>query len=479
MKVKDLGEHAGQQVLGGGERPKDLKLFYLTWPIFLEVALFMMMGIMDTFMLSEISDNAVSGVGASNHYLHIAILLLEVIGNGASIVVAQYIGSKKFFEAARISALAVTLNLLVGLVLSVGFVAFNGYLLSSLNLQGEVYDYAHSYLQIVGGGIFLQAIINSLAAIIRVHGFTKEAMYVSLGMNIIHIIGNYALIFGNWGMPALGVEGAAISTIASRLIAVVVFFWLLYRIMAVRIAFRYYLSLSKEYVGKILKIGIPSALEQVMYHSCQIVFLAYTTYLGEAALAAKQYASNISMLIYLFAFAVGIGTSIMVGRLVGEARPNDAYRRVWMSVRSASIGTLLVVVVVMIFRERLVGFFTDDPDVLRLGAQVLLYSFILETGRTINIIIVNSLRASGDAKYPLYVGMFSMVGMSLPLGYLLVFHFDMGLPGVWLAIAADEWLRAVIFYFRWRSRKWEQHALVKPDAALGNPADGTAAPVQA
>ncbi len=453
-----------QTALGKGQG-KDLKLFYLTWPIFLEISLFMMMGIADTFMLSAISDNAVSGVGASNQYLHIVLLLLEVIGNGASIVVAQYIGSKKFFEAAKISALAVTLNLLVGIVLSVGFVMFNGYLLQSLNLQGEVLEFAKSYLRIVGGAIFLQAIINSLAAIIRVHGFTKEAMFVSLGMNVIHIIGNYALIFGHFGMPALGVEGAAISTVVSRLIAVFVFFWMMYRIMAVKIAIRYYFTLSKEYIGKILKIGIPSALEQVMYQCCQLVFVFYTTYLGEAALAAKQYASNISMLIYLFAFAVGMGTAIMVGRLVGAGRSNDAYTRVWMSVRSASIGTLVVVVVVMLFRHQLVGLFTDDAEVLRLGAQVLLYSLILETGRTINIVIVNSLRASGDAKYPLYVGMFTMVGMSLPLGYLFVFHMGMGLPGIWLAIAADEWIRAVIFYFRWRSRAWERHALVRPTDA--------------
>ncbi|MEK3883134.1 MATE family efflux transporter [Paenibacillus sp. PL2-23] len=449
----------------GKHNGKDLKLFYLTWPIFLEVALFMMMGIADTFMLSAISDNAVSGVGASNQYLHIAILLLEVIGNGASIVVAQYIGSRKFFEAAKISALAVTLNLLVGLVMSAGFVLFNSYLLRSLNLSGEVYEFAQSYLAIVGGAIFLQAIINSLAAIIRVHGFTKEAMLVALGMNVIHIIGNYALIFGNFGMPALGVEGAAISTIASRLIAVVVFFWLLYRIMEIRIQVSYYLNLSKEYIGKILKIGIPSALEQVMYHCCQIIFLFYTTYLGEAALAAKQYASNISMFIYLFAFAVGIGTSIMVGRFVGAGRTDDAYKRVWMSVRSASAVSLVMIGVVVAFREQLVGIFTDDAEVLRIGAQVLLYSIILETGRTINIIIVNSLRASGDAKYPLWIGMFTMVGMSLSLGYFFVFHLNMGLVGIWLAIAADEWIRAIIFYFRWRSRAWEKHSLVRPDTA--------------
>ncbi|RJE86098.1 MATE family efflux transporter [Paenibacillus sp. 1011MAR3C5] len=455
--------HAGETATDKGKGTKDLKLFYLTWPIFLEISLFMMMGIADTFMLSAISDNAVSGVGAANQFLHISILLLEVIGNGASIVVAQYIGSRKFFEASKISAVAVTLNLLVGIVMSVLFVVFNGYLLRSLNLQGEVYEFAHSYLAIVGGAIFLQAIINSLAAIIRVHGFTKEAMFVSLGMNVIHIIGNYALIFGNFGMPALGVEGAAISTVASRLLAIVVFFWLLYRIMAVRIQFSYYFNLSKEYIGKILKIGIPSALEQVMYQSCQIIFIFYTTFLGEAALAAKQYATNISMFIYLFALAVGMGTSIMVGRLVGEARPNDAYKRVWMSVRSAIIGTLIVVALVMLFREQLVGMFTEDADVLRIGAQVLLYSLLLETGRTINLVIVNALRASGDAKYPLFVGMFSMVGMSLSLGYLFVFHFNMGLAGIWLAIAADEWLRAIIFYFRWKSRAWEKHALVRPD----------------
>ena len=444
---------------------KELKLFYLTWPIFLEIALFMCMGIADTFMLSAISDNAVSGVGASNQYLTIALLLLEVIGNGASIVVAQYIGSRKFFEAAKISALSVTMNLLAGLIISAGFILFNGYLLHSLNLHGEVYDYAQSYLRIVGGGLFLQAIINSLSAIIRVHGFTKEAMLVSLGMNVIHIAGNYALIFGHFGMPAMGVEGAAISTIFSRLLAVVVFFWLLYRIMEVRIAFRYYLTLSREFIGKILKIGIPAALEQVMYHSCQIVFLLYATYLGDAPLAAKQNASNISMFIDLFAFAVGMGTSIMVGRFVGAGRPDSAYRRVWLSVRSASIVTIIVVLLVMLFRERIVGLFTDDAEILKLCAQVLLYSIVLETGRTINIVIVNSLRAAGDAKYPLWIGMVTMMGMSLPLGYLFVFQMDMGLPGIWLAIAADEWIRAIIFSFRWRSRAWEKHALVGPNAS--------------
>ncbi|UQZ85807.1 Multidrug resistance protein NorM [Paenibacillus konkukensis] len=446
-----------------GKRPEQFNLFFLTWPIFLEVFLFMLMGIADTFMLSAISDNAVSGVGAANQYLFIAILILEVIGNGASIVVSQYIGSRKYIEAARISAHAVTLNLLIGVVISACFVLFSGRLLETLNLSGEILAFARSYLYIVGGGIFLQAIINSLAAIIRVHGFTKAAMLVSLGMNVVHIAGNYTLIFGHFGFPELGVQGAAISSVGSRAVALLVFLWLLYRVTEVRIEVKYYFNLSKEYIGKILKIGIPSALEQVMYHICQTIFLFYATFLGAEALAARQYAANISMFIYLFAIAIGMGTAIIVGRLVGGNRQDEAYARVLKSVKWASAATLLMVAVVITLRKQLMGIFTVDPEIIRLGANVLLLSILLETGRTMNIVLINSLRAAGDAKYPLWVGMFTMVGMSLSLGYLFVFKLDMGLAGIWLAIASDEWARAVIMYFRWKSRAWEKHGLVKAE----------------
>ena len=455
------------------KKEEKLNLFFLTWPIFLEVFLFMLMGIADTFMLSALSDDAVSGVGAANQYLHIAILVLEVIGNGAAIVVSQYLGSKRYMEASKISALAVTLNLGVGLIISTVFLLFSKNMMAAMNLQGDVLAYAQNYLSIVGGAIFLQAIINSLAAIIRVHGFTKQAMFISLGMNLLHIAGNYMLIFGKFGMPELGVQGAAISSAFSRLIALIVFFWLLYRVMEYRVKLAYYFTLSKEYIGKILKIGIPSAFEQVMYQACQIVFLYYATYLGAESLAARQYATNISMFTYLFAIAIGMGTAIIVGRLVGGNEKDEAYIRVWKSVKWAIGVTLCMVILVITFRIQLMELFTDNPHIIALGATVLLLSIMLETGRTMNIVIINSLRAAGDAKYPVLIGAFSMVLMSLPLGYFFVFYLHMGLSGIWLAIAIDEWTRAIIMFFRWKSRAWENYALVKPETSEKS------APVQA
>lgn len=442
---------------------KQLSLFHLTWPIFLEIFLFMLMGLADTFMLSAVSDDAVSGVGTANQYIHIAILILEVVGNGAAIVVSQYLGSRRYFEAARISALAITLNLCVGLIMSVVFILSSNQLMEMMNLQGAVLEHAQSYLIIVGGGIFLQAVINSLAAIIRVHGWTKQTMFVSLGMNVLHLLGNYILIFGHFGAPELGVQGAAISSIFSRLVALFVFFWLLYQALEVKVKIEYYFTLSKEYVRKILSIGFPSALEQILYQTCQIVFLYYVTYLGTESLAARQYATNISMFTYLFAMAIGMGTSIIVGRLVGSGEKDTAYKQLWFSVKAALIFTISIATLVTIFREPLMSLFTDNPEVVKIGASVLLLSLLLETGRTINITIINTLRAAGDARFPVKIGFLSMVCMSLPLGYLLVFVLDLGLAGVWLAIAADEWTRAIIVLFRWKSRKWEQFALVSPN----------------
>ncbi|KHL93368.1 multidrug transporter MatE [Paenibacillus sp. IHB B 3415] len=446
-------------------KPKEFNLIKLTWPIFLELFLFMLMGSVDTFMISSVSDDAVSGVGAANQIIAIAILVLSVIGNGAAIVVSQYLGSRQPKEAAKVTGNAITLNLAVGIILSTILLLFGGTLLTALNVKGDILVYAKSYMHIVGGGIFLQALLNALATTIRTHGFTKQTMVVSLLMNVIHVGGNYLLIFGHFGLPALGVEGAAISTVASRLICLVLFFLLLYRIMEVRVKWTYYIHLSKKYVLQILKIGIPSAFESVIYQCCQLVFTLYITYLGAEAMATRQYALNISSYIFLFSVAVSMGTSIIVGHLVGARRPKEAYSRVFSSVKWALLVTVIMDAIVILFRIPLMGLFTDNQTIITMGAQVILLSFFLETGRTCNLVIINSLRASGDAKFPVYMGLISMVCMSLPLGYFLVFTLDLGLAGVWLATAFDEWVRAVIMYFRWKSRAWEKHGLIQHEPA--------------
>ncbi|MCP3141033.1 MATE family efflux transporter [Pyxidicoccus xibeiensis] len=447
-----------------------LGLFRLTWPIFLELLLFMMMGTADTLMLSGVSDDAVSAVGVVNQYVFICILIMEVIGNGAAIVVAQYLGARRTEEAARIAALSITLNLGLGLAVSAGLLLFGDRILGGMNLQGPVLAHARTYLHVVGGFLFLQALINVFASLIRTYGFTKESMFVSLGMNVLHVAGNAVLIFGHLGLPALGVAGAAVSTVVSRAVALGVFVWVLYRVMPVRMVLRDYVTLSKDYVRKILKVGLPSAFEQLTYQACQTVFLYYVTFLGPVALASRQYAHSISQYVFLGSLAIGMGTAIVVGRLVGAHRADEAYRRALQSLKWGLALTVGVDVAVILVRERLVSLFTDNGDILRVTSQVIVLGLLLETGRAFNLVLINALRAAGDATFTVYMGILSMVCMSLPLGYYLVFKLDLGLGGVWLAVAADEWVRGITMWLRWRSRAWEQQSLVAPSEPVAPPA---------
>jgi len=324
--------------------------------------------------------------------------------------------------------------------------------------------HARTYMAIAGGFLFLQALINAFSSLLRTYGFTKQSMYVSLGMNVLHVLGNFLLISGQLGFPRLEVAGAAISSTVSRALALAVFVWMLYRVMEVRMVARDYVTFSWEYIRKILTVGLPSAVEQITYHSCQAVFLYYVTFLGSAALASRQYALVISQYVFLFSLTLGIGTSIIVGRLVGAGRMEDAYHQVLRSLKWAVAITVLVEGVTILLREPLVGQFTDNPDVIRMASQVIVLGFLLETGRAFNLIFVSSLRATGDALFTVYMGFLSMACLSLSLGYFFVFQLGLGLPGVWLATAADEWTRGIVYWFRWRSRVWEKKSLVTPEA---------------
>lgn len=423
----------------------------------------MLMGLADTFMLSAVSDDAVAGVGTANQYIQIAILILGVVGTGASIIVAQYIGAEKLIDATKIAALSISLNFVIGLLISGIYLLFSNKIMVLMNLEGQVLQFAQSYLAIVGGFLFLQALITTSSSIIRVQGWTKQAMYVSLGMNVMHVILNYLLIFGKFGFPELGVEGAAWSSVISRTAAAIVFIWLLVQSLEVTVKLRNFITWSNYYISKILRIGIPSAFEQILYQTTQIVLLYYVTYIGAESLTARQYAMNISMFIYLFAMAIGTGTAIMIGRYVGAGEKELAYKQVWASVKSALAVAVFMVIVVTIFRKPLMGIFTDNAEIIKIGSSVLVFSFLLETGRTINITIINALRASGDARFPVKIGFISMICVSLSVGYLFVFVMDLGLVGVWLAIALDEWIRAVLVLIRWKSHKWERFAIVTKD----------------
>ncbi|UFJ40502.1 MATE family efflux transporter [Brevibacillus humidisoli] len=439
---------------------KTLRLFALTWPILVELFLHMMMGSVDTFMLSHVSDEAVAAVGVANQLVTFTILLFGFVATGASVTISQYLGARKPLEANRIAGISLTANLLFGIFVSLLVIMFRGHFLQLFSLADEVRQLADLYLLIVGGSLFTQALLLTVSAILRANGNTRDAMLVSLAMNVIHVVGNYLFIFGAWGVPQLGVPGVAISTAVSRAIALVFIVIVLYRSLVVPIRWSDYIEVKWKYLKQIFRIGIPSAGEALSYHTSQIAITAFIALLGTAALTTRIYAINLMSFILLFGMALGQGTQVLIGHMVGAKENERAYRQLLKSLRISLMVTASVAVIVAICREPLFSIFTEDPQIISMGSTLLLLCLLLEPGRTFNLVVISSLRAAGDASFPVFIGILSMWGISVPLSYLLGISLELGLPGVWIALTIDEWFRGICMYYRWKSRVWERKVLV-------------------
>ncbi|MFA9458445.1 MATE family efflux transporter [Halalkalibacter sp. AB-rgal2] len=442
---------------------KHVTLFAITWPIFIEVFLQAMMKFSDIFMLSFISDEAVAAIGVVNQVMMFTFVLFNFTAMGSGVVVAQFVGARKKKDVSLTIANAIIINLLFGLFISVMVVLFRQQFLTLFNLEPELFEYADIYMLIVGSALFTHALVLTISAVLQAMGFTKDVMYVVLAMNALNIAGNYLFIFGALGVPQLGVMGVAIATVVCQALALVTLFVLLYRRVEVRISWADWLKVKVEYVKKIMAIGVPAAGEHLSFNMSQIVITIFITLIGATALATKVYTQNLLMLMVVFSMSISKGMQIYIGQLVGAGLKEEAYRQMFRGLRVALIIAVTVGITVAFSGEILFGFFTDDAEIIALGSILLFIGVLLEPGRTSNLVIISALRASGDARFPVLIGIASMWGVSVLLSYILGIHLGYGLIGIWIAMLLDEWLRSVLMFFRWRSRKWMSKGLVEKE----------------
>ncbi|MBU9724233.1 MATE family efflux transporter [Bacillus alkalicola] len=435
---------------------RNLSLFAITWPILIEVFLHMALKFSDTFMLSFVSDEAVAAIGVVNQLMMFMFILFNFTAMGCGVVVSQFFGADKPRDVSRTIANATTINLIFGIIVSAIVVIFRAPLLAIFNLEPALMEYADIYMIIVGSTLFTQAMILTTFSALQAQGFTKDVMYISLGMNVLNIFGNYVFIFGALGFPELGVTGVAIATAASRALAMIAGFVLIYRRTEVRIKIKHYIELKADYVKKMLNIGIPGAGENLSYNASQIVITALVTLLGTTALATRIYTNNYMMVMTVFSVAMAKGIQIYIGQLVGAGMLEHAYKRMYRGLKVAMAVSVAAGAVLAIFPEFFLGIFTDDAEIIAIGGTLLLIGVLLEPGRTTNLVVISSLRAAGDARFPVIVGIFSMWGIGVLLSYVLGIHLGYGLIGVWIARLADEWFRAIFMILRWRSRKWQR-----------------------
>ena len=433
----------------------------LVAPIFIETLLIMMLGAVDTVMLSQYSDEAVAAVGVVNQLVMFAFLIFEIINMGTSVLCSQYLGAKLPQKMVQVVGVSLLLNILIGLGVSAVLYFGAPWLLHMMGLRAELMTYGVNYMEIVGAFAFFQAISLTISASLKSADKAIYPMMVVVVVNVLNIIGNYTLIFGKFGMPALGVEGAAISTAFARGVSMVILFVILFRKHISRFPLKYFRPFPWIELKNLLKIGVPSAGENMSYSLSQVVLTYFINLLGNEALAARMYVVNVVMFVYLFTIAMAQGGAPSIGHLVGKKRIRGAYLLGKYVMRLSVLVSVTLSCIWALMGKTMFGWLTDNPEIIRMGVMVLYVDIILEIGKAINIYATNALRATGDVNYPFYVGVVMQWGVAVGCGYLFGLHWGWGLVGMWFAFLLDENIRGVIFVRRWNSMKWAKKGFVK------------------
>ena len=441
---------------------KDIRT--LTLPIFIEMLLVTLMGATDTFMLSQYADEAVAAVGVANQLITFAFLVFQIINIGTSVLCSQYLGAGNRMKMEQVTAMALLLNIISGAVISFILSAGAPWLLTWMGLSPNLMQYGLPYMQLAGAFAFFQALHLTVSASLRADHKAIYPMITVMIVNVVNAIGNYALIFGHLGMPALGVEGAAIATNISRGVAAFTLFCVLFtrhipfgRLMQ---AFSAPLKELTHEMKNLLRIGLPSAGENMSYNAQQVVITYFINMLGTEALTTRMYVVNVVMFVYIFSICIAQGASIVIGHLVGDHRYHATLKLGWYALRVAISITMVLSVLFAIMGKQIFSILTDNPDIIALGCTVLIVDIAVEIGKVSNIYYTNVLRSVGDVNFPFYVGITVQWIVGVLFGWLFGIAFAWGLVGMWCAFILDEGIRGSIFVWRWHSRRWQQRAFV-------------------
>ncbi|HGJ5872795.1 MAG TPA: MATE family efflux transporter [Arsenophonus apicola] len=434
-------------------------LYSLSWPIFIDVLLHFATLLINTYMVSHVSTAYLAAMGVGNQVFDLFITIFNFISVGCSVVIAQYLGAGKKEKASQAIHISIAFNFLLGFLSAVIILLFGYKILGIMNTPAHLLDYGYAYLHILGLCLIPEAISIILAACLRVYGRSQPAMWVTFIANLITIFGNMIVLYGFFGLPQYGLTGVAWSTAIGRIIAIVLLFFLLFSGLRIKFVPTLLFRWSKSMLNKILHIGLPSAGENLVWILHYMVASAFIGLMGETSLAAQTLYFQLSLFIMLFGISLSIGNEIMVGHLVGAKRFEDAYQRGLKSLQWGFFITIGIVFCFWLFRIPLLDAITEDQNIIKLLLPLFLLSVFLEPGRTLNIVMVNALRAAGDARFPFCTALISMWGIALPISYFLGLKMGMGLLGIWLGFLCDEWLRGLTNAWRWRSKRWQTKRL--------------------
>lgn len=435
---------------------KDLK--NLIFPLIMEQLLAITVGMADTMMVSRVGAAEVSGVSLVDMVNVLLINIFAALATGGAVVTAQYIGKKKKEIACKSVNQLYFVSAVASAIIMIAVILFRNPILRVLfgRIEPDVMENALIYLILSALSYPFIAIYSSGAAIFRSMGKSKITMYISIIMNLVNIGGNALLIFG----ANMGVAGAALASLFSRMLACVIITVLLLnpgeQIHIVKEKFHP----DRNLIRKILYIGIPSCLENSLFQLGRVVVVSIITCFGTVQIAANAIANNLDSMGILPGQAIGLAMITVVGQCVGADDYKQAkdYAKKLVGITYMVSGSLIILL--FLFLPLILKLYGQSEEVVSLATRLIwIHNGIAFFIWPLSFVLPNALRAANDVKYTMTVSIFSMLMFRVLFSYILGYRMKMGALGVWYAMIIDWIFRTILFVVRFRGEKWKSHVI--------------------
>ena len=426
----------------------------LILPLIVEQILAITVGMVDTMMISYAGEAAISGVSLVDMINVLLINIFAAVGTGGAVVVSQYLGHGNKKLACRAAEQLITVSVVISTGIMVLGLLFRAPLLKLLfgTVEADVMRNAMIYFLISAFSFPFLGVFNACAATYRSMGNSKISMKVSIGMNIFNAIGNAILIFGF----QMGTAGAALSTLAARILGAVVMMILMKNQKNdVFIIYRNLLSWERSMVRRILHIAIPNGVENGLFQLGRVLVVSIISRFGTAQIAANAVANNLDSMGCIAGQAMNLAMITVVGQCMGAGEKEQAVwytKKLWKFTYKI---TAAVNGIILLSLPLLLNIYSLSPEAWH-------YAFILvciHNGCAIllwptSFTMPNALRASGDVKFTMVVSVASMFIFRIGFSVVLGINFGLGAIGVWIAMVLD-WICRICFYvWRFCSKKW-------------------------
>jgi putative MATE family efflux protein len=455
-----VGKHNADRV--------NLPLMHFAWPIMIENIIRVALTSADVIMLSSYAEEAVAATGVINQLVFLINLLYLMVASGASILISQNLGAQNSAAAGRVAQGSITLLGVFSVILSAALCLGASIAIGFFKLDKSVHNFAMEYFVIYSAGSVFVALCMILATIIRSYGHSRGPMLVNVLAMAISVSGNYLFIFrgfsdtlrGLAGVNVSVIQGVALSTVASQIVAAAILYAMMKRRKDIVLEKGGLFKVPSSVYSRILAVGVPTAGENLSYNLGQIVIMRMVSALGTDAMAAFVFAVTVLRFVFITSISIGTAVQIKVGYYVGAMMADIAQRKVYRYFLAGTAISTAAVLTLKLLQFPIINTFTQNPEIQTMAFGVLLVALFHEPGRNFNVIIIPALKGAGDVRYPVYVGMIFMWGVGVTLAYVLGIAMGWGLIGICIAMAADEWSRGIVVFFRWRGGRWKGKTLV-------------------